>query len=137
MSMESIIQAEDGSKRERELHKQYEMAYRKNVVVRISGAPVWQEMVTLEDDYKNITKELGWTANANPNEKAWETGMYVAPAEGISEAEYLALAQLEAEIAALEGYITHFEGTEDNYYNLVQRVTGIKKQFIEQYEQFK
>lgn len=137
MHQESIIQAEDGSKRERELQKQYEMAYRKNVVVRTSGASVWQEMVTLEDDYKDITKELGWTANANPNEKAWETGMYVAPAEGISEAEYLALAQLEAEIAALEGYITHFEGTEDNYYNLVQRVTGVKKQFIEQYEQFK
>lgn len=137
MHMESIIQAEDGSKRERELQKQYEMAYRKNVVVRTSGASVWREMVTLEDDYKDITKELGWTANANPNEKVWETGMYVAPAEGISEAEYLALAQLEAEIAALEGYITHFEGTEDNYYNLVQRVTGVKKQFIEQYEQFK
>jgi hypothetical protein len=135
--MESAWLSEDGS-RDRELENEYNTkALRKDIVTRVAGARVWREIENLENDYKDVIKKLGWTPNARPNNRAWETGVYVAPVGDITEEEFIALQSLQDEIAYNERYLSGFAGTDENYYALLKEITELKNEIINKYEQFK
>lgn len=117
----------------RQLHKDCETAYRRQVVIREEGRRGWNDMLDVDEEYKDVVKAIGWTAEKNPNNKAFESGEYEAPVEGMTEEQYEEAEELEEMIAERAREVKKFVGTDQEYYSLVKEMTEYKKQLIDNY----
>ncbi|MBR3590535.1 MAG: hypothetical protein IKL43_05950, partial [Alistipes sp.] len=113
----------------------YETAYRRQVVIREEGRSGWNDMLKIDEEYKDVVKAIGWTAEKNPNNKAFESGEYEAPIEGMTRKQYDEAAKLEKKIASRARKIESFVGTDEKYYSLVKEMTEYKKQLIDNYNE--
>ena len=119
----------------RQLHKDYETAYRRQVVIREEGRSGWNDMLKIDEEYKDVVEAIGWTAEKKPNNKAFESGEYEAPVEGMTRKQYDEAAKLEEKIASRARKIESFVGTDEEYYSLVKEMTEYKKQLIDNYNE--
>lgn len=119
----------------RQLHKDYETAYRRQVVIREEGRSGWNDMLKIDEEYKDVVKAIGWSAEKKPNNKAFESGEYEAPVEGMTRKQYDKAAKLEEKIARRARKIENFVGTDEEYYSLVKEMTEYKKQLIDNYNE--
>ena len=134
--METIWKAEDDA-RERELLKQFNEEYRKDMVYKYGGASEWRRQQRLEEEYEEVVKDLGWEPNARPNVKAWETGVFISPVEAVTQEQYQEMCGIGASIAGIEKYIEKFVGEETEYYNLIQQSMELKEQLKNKYNESK
>jgi hypothetical protein len=135
-SMETMWETKD-DEREKELLRQYNEAKRKDIVSKYGGNAEWRRQQRLEKEYEKVVTDLGWSPNARPNTKAWETGVFKSPVEGIAEGEFIDMCGIGASIAGKERFIDIFVGQETEYYNLIQQSMELKEQLKDKYNESK
>jgi hypothetical protein len=135
-SMETMWETKD-DEREKELLRQYNEAKRKDIVSKYGGNAEWRRQQRLEEEYEKVVTDLGWSPNARPNTKAWETGVFKSPVEGIAEKEFIEMCGIGASIAGKERFIDIFVGQETEYYNLIQQSMELKEQLKDKYNESK
>jgi hypothetical protein len=122
-------------KRLEEIAKKADEEYTKDVTnAYLSGG--YEAYLRIEDAYKGKVEAIGWTKNKNPNNKAYESGEYVAPIAGLSEDEYNSLENIAYEIAYYAKERERFMGTEEGYFEYLESEIEAKQQFNEKYNEY-
>lgn len=118
----------------KDLYNDYEIAYRNDVVYRLGGKEMLNELRDVEESYTEVVEAMGWKVDAKPNKKAVQNG-YVAPIKGLSEDNYWELWDL-ANVAALDAKdVLREVGTDSSYYEAITRMLKSKKQLISKYNE--
>ena len=117
------------------LPKQWEAEYRKNVVGKRDGYAKLDALNTEEEEYKAAVEALGWTANKNPNNKAYEGTKYTPPIEGLTRSQYNTLSRKAKGVATKFKQTSTYKGNDDSkYYELLMAEMEAKKAFVEEYK---
>ena len=117
------------------LKKQWETEYRKNVVGKKAGYAALDAMNAEEGEYKAAVEALGWTANKNPNNKAYEGNIYTAPIEGLTRTQYNTLVKKARTVASKFKETSTYKGNDDiKYYELLMAEMEAKRAFVEEYK---
>ena len=119
----------------RGMKKNWEMAYRSDVM-RNKGLPgEWSELQDTEEEYEEVVEALGFKANRTPADEAgYIDGEYRAPIEGLSEDDFYNLKYLARYAAAVAKYArTYLGGDEDTYLEYVRDEMEAKRELISEY----
>jgi hypothetical protein len=112
--------------------KEYETAYRRNVITNIAGVDAYKRYLELEDEYKAVVEAIGWTPDKNPSP---ETYKKIVTMGGFDDATYKALFPLQKEVAFKAKKTEDFVGTDDNYYELLEQMIESKQKLIDKYNE--
>lgn len=119
----------------RRLRKQYEMAYRSDVMRNKGLSGEWSELQDTEEEYEEVVEALGFKANRTPADEAgYIDGEYRAPIEGLSEDDFYNLkylARYAAEVA--KDARTYLGGDEETYLEYVRDEMEAKRELISEY----
>ena len=116
----------------RTVYRQYEEAYRKDVLQR-TRPEMNKDWADTEERYKKVVKNLGWTANKNPNDdRAFnEAGEYIGR---MPREVYEKLYFLQGEVAYHVREAARFLGDESDYAKYLDSIYTNRKQLIQLYD---
>ncbi|MBO7313547.1 MAG: hypothetical protein J6U48_04905 [Alistipes sp.] len=115
---------------------EFEDANRRATLTKIGGNDEYRDFVKTEEEYKDVVKALGWTADTKPNNDAYINGVYsVPPIDGLSKEDYNALWKLAYEAAHAAKDEEKFVGTEDRYYDKLKVMTEKRQKLIDRYNE--
>ena len=118
----------------RDMRKNYEQAFRNDILKRKGGYAKRDMVNAIEEEYAKVMDAMGWTADKNPNNKAYDTDTYVAPISGVNENEYYELAELARQVAADFKITSSYVGNDDDrYYQYLMREVESKKKLIDKF----
>jgi hypothetical protein len=119
----------------RGMKKNWEMAYRSDVM-RNKGLPEeWAAVLNTEKEYEKVVEALGFKANKTPADEAgYIDGEYRAPIEGLSEDDFYNLKYLARYAAEAAKYArTYLGGDEKTYLEYVRDEMKAKRELISEY----
>ena len=119
----------------RSMKKNWEMAYRSDVMRNKGLAEEWAAVLNTEEEYEEVVEALGFKANRTPADEAgYIDGEYRAPIEGLSEDDFYNLKYLARYAAAVAKYArTYLGGDEDTYLEYVRDEMEAKRELISEY----
>jgi hypothetical protein len=119
----------------RGMKKNWEMAYRSDVMRNKGLAEEWAAVLNTEEEYEEVVEALGFKANKTPADNAgYIDGEYRAPIEGLSEDDFYDLkylAEYAAEVA--KDARTYLGGDEETYLEYVRDEMDAKRELISEY----
>jgi hypothetical protein len=119
----------------RGMKKNWEMAYRSDVMRNKGLAEEWAAVLNTEEEYEEVVEALGFKANKTPADDAgYIDGEYRAPIEGLSEDDFYNLKYLAgyaAEVA--KDAHKYLGGDEDAYLEYVRNEMAAKRELISEY----
>ena len=119
----------------RGMKKNWEMAYRSDVMRNKGLAEEWAAVLNTEEEYEEVVEALGFKANKTPADEAgYIDGEYRAPIEGLSEDDFYDLKYLAWCAAEAAKYArTYLGGDEDDYLEYVRDEMEAKRELISEY----
>lgn len=119
----------------RSMKKNWEMAYRSDVMRNKGLAEEWAAVLNTEEEYEEVVEALGFKANKKPAKEAgYIDGEYRAPIEGLSEDDFDDLKYLAWCAAEAAKYArTYLGGDEDDYLEYVRDEMEAKRELISEY----
>lgn len=131
-SDESQRMTEKQEKVLRTVYRQYEEAYRKDVLQR-TRPEMNKDWADTEEQYKKVAKNLGWKPNKNPNDdRAFnEAGDYIGR---MPRDVYEQLYFLQGEVAYHTREAARFLGNESDYAKYLDSIYMNRKQLIQLYD---
>ena len=109
-----------------ELRKEYEKAYRRDVLHNVGGEASYESYMQTEAGYLAACSLLGWEAGKHPNQEALEAGSEM-------HAYLYGDAYLASEMEKLRA---NFIGSEEDYFNLLMEEQKAKNDLIKNYYEY-
>ncbi|MBO5018164.1 MAG: hypothetical protein J6C56_04805 [Alistipes sp.] len=120
-------------KQMREMRKQYDQAYRSDVMRNKGRKDEWKEFVELEEKYAEAMEHLFKSSKPRRN-SGYVDGKYHAPIDGLSEEDFSTLKYLALYATETMKYAENYIGQdEDTYLELVRAEAEAKREFMEEY----